>query len=190
MEDGNVDSLGAKPRSVSTVSCRKAPRNKHEKPRKRDWKKWAPVVMIAAVVVIIGTRHGTAPAAGAGVHVSLSQLSGNASVSGTQGNAPASGAGSAPRRQQASGVSAITRSVSPDSGQVRQFTPPPVTSPFTSPARGPAPSLSPAAAPAVTPAAPAAASSPPAAKTAAAAVIKITSAALGAVRAAAAIAGI
>jgi len=135
MEDGKVDSLGAKRHSVSVVSWRRTPRNRHRRPRKRDWKKCAPVVMILAILAIIGTRHSLASATGPGVHASLSQLSGSARFGVTQGDAPASRARSTPRRQQSSGISAITNPASPDSRHMRESTPPPVTSAVTPPVR-------------------------------------------------------
>lgn len=202
MEDGKVDSWGDEPSSVFLVFRRRTPRNKHKKPRKRNWTKSGPVVIILAVLAITGTsyylsRHSLTSAAGPagrlGVHASPSQLSGSASFGEEQGPAPR--VRSTPDHgQQSSGISAIPSPAPPDPGHTRQFTPPVMRSPFTAPSSTPTPTLrftaSPAAEPAVTPATPAARSSSPAAETAAAAVIKITSTALGAVGAAAAIAGI
>jgi hypothetical protein len=208
MEDGKVDSWGEKPSGVFLVFRRSAPRNKHKKPRKRNWRKSGPVVIILAVLAITGTsyylsRHSLTSAAGPagrlGVHVSPSQLSGSASFGEEPGSAPALRARSTPHyRQQSSGTSAIPSPAAPAAGHTRQFTPPVMRSPIAAPSSAPTPTLSftsrptarPAVEPAVTPATPTARSSSPAAETATAAVIGVTSTALGAVGAAAAIVGL
>jgi hypothetical protein len=169
MEDGKVDSSGEEPSSVSWVFRKRPPRNKHKKPRERNWRKWSPVVIILAVLAIVGTpyylsRHSLTPAAGPagpaghpGVQVPPSQLSRSVILGEEQGHAPARRTRSTlQRNQQSSGISAIPGPASP--GPTRHVTSPP--------RKSPAPALSPAAAPAVTPATPAAPSTSPAAGTA------------------------
>lgn len=204
MGDGKVDSWGEEPSSVFLVFRRKTPRNKHKKPRKCNWRKSSPVVIILAVLAITGTSYylsrpsltsAAGPAVRLGVHASPSQLSGSASFGEEQGNAPAPRTHFTPNyRRQSSGISAIPSPAPPDPGHTRQFTPPVMRSPFTVPSSAPTSTLSfparPTAEPAVTPATPAARSSSPAAETATAAVINVTSTALGAVGAAAAIVGL
>jgi hypothetical protein len=208
MEDGKVDSSGAEKPSVFLVLRRRTPRNKHKKPRKYNWRKSGPVVIILAVLAITGTSYylsrpsltsAAVPAGRLDVHAFPSHLSGSASFGEEHGSAPVLRARSTPNyRQQSSGITAIPSPAPPNPGPTRQFTPPPTRSPF--PPRGSTltPTLSftarPAAGPAteapVTPATPAPGSSSPATGTAAAAVVGVTSTALGAVGAAAAIVGL
>jgi hypothetical protein len=214
MEDGKVESWGAELSSVFLILRRRTAAKKHKKPRKRNWRKSAPVVVILAVLAVTGTSYylsrpamtsAVRPAGRLVVQASPSQLSGSASFGEPRGGAP----GSTPQyRQQSSGISAITGLASPDPGHAGQFTPPVMWSPATTPGSTPTSTLSFTSRPpatsavtaptsavspatsAVTAASPAAGNSSPAPGTPTGAVLGATSTAVGAVGAAAAILGL